>query len=494
MAVDQYGDAAPFNIYSVFFFSIFRFKLPCLLNSCKKTQSGLKQVLESQEDNETGTCIATDVEQLEENLWKSDNDDDCREDSQTTKGKEDEDWDDFLNDDDIEEIMIFQTQSLQRKRSQREDYEEKSSHLLSLDTGEEISDRDLMSSSKQVKSGDDFPYNESSFPTMEKTVQKLEKLTDDDNTPRCLIKESNLSRNLLEKDNPSRSSIDEDSVSRNPVEESNLSRNPGKNGGISVEEEVNVELIMSCVKENVEEDEIIEKEQLPLREESVRTKQLRNERDDCEENQLTSRASKVMPGASSIDRICIQDGQPTSDSDDVEAQPEDHVEESNKTRTLARDLEQSCSVDKDLSHVEEDVELNFELQNDAECTHISNVSVDLLNDENEVDVKEKDASGDIQDTLSEFKPDESKNLNYHVEINNEEADETLSLPLGEGRWDDEEVFQGTPEEVPMPGDVESDDETGEMVPNESITLISDNEEEVCLFVCLFFNPKVRVFF
>ena len=41
----------------------------------------------------------------------------------------------------------------------------------------------------------------------------------------------------------------------------------------------------------------------------------------------------------------------------------------------------------------------------------------------------------------------------------------------------------------MPCDVESDDEMEEMALNESITLISDNEEEVrfCLHSCLVFT-------
>ena len=440
------------SFYSSLFLFLNRFKLPCLLKACQKAQSRLQQVLDSQADDETDDCIATDVEKLEENLWKSD---DGNEDFQTAKDKEDELEDDLLNDDDIEEIMIFQTQSLQRKASENRENERKDfEELLSLDTAEEISEKD----NRTEKFGDHLCYNKSRFSASEKTKQKLGERIDDDSLSRCLVEDSYMSRNSSEKS----------SVSRNPAEESHLSQSPDENDGNSAVEKDKVELVMSCVKENiVEEDVIIKKEQLPLGEES--------KRDDCEETRLLSRDAKV------ISRAYARDGEPIRDSH-IEARYEDHVHEISGGRALGGELEQSCAVDENLKDVEE-----VDLEKDADCAHIFNVSADLLDDENEVgdgDVKEKDVSDEIQDNLSDFKPNESENLNDRAENNNEVADKTLRPLSAQGRWNDDEVFPGSPGEVAMPESVESDDEMEEMAPNQSITLISDNEEEVCLFVCL----------
>ena len=478
--------------------------MPCLLNACKKTQSQLKQACESQEDDGMDECIATDVAKLEENLWKSDNDDDCREDCQTSKDKDEVD---FLNDDDIEEIMIFQTQSIQRNGSvEREDFDERPR----LDKEE-----DMLCTSVQSKFGDDFSHESSSL-TSEETEQKLGTLLEDYNMSRVPVEEGNVSHNPVKIGYLSRNPDEEGNVSRNPVKEGHLSRNPDEEGNVSrnlvqkgylsrnpaeggenimrcdySEEEEEVELIMSCAKgKNVEEEMIIENEQLPLPEESVKKKQLSQDKNDqgawseFAENHLLSRDDRVLSRASSIERVCVNDGEPISDLDDVEAQPADHVL---GRSALERDLEQNCVVDEELSHVDEAVELDFELEIDADCANICNVSVDLLDDENEVeyeDIREKDVSDEIHETLPEFKSDENKDLDLHVESSYKAADETLSLPSWEGRWDDEEVFQGSPWEVTVPDDAESDDEMEEADANESITLISDNEEEVCCCLML----------
>ena len=44
---------------------------------------------------------------------------------------------------------------------------------------------------------------------------------------------------------------------------------------------------------------------------------------------------------------------------------------------------------------------------------------------------------------------------------------------------EKEDLQGSPGKVPLSDNEESEDDTVEMAANESITLISDNEEEVC---------------
>ena len=433
---------------------------------------------------------------VEQDLWKSDNDDDTSETVQTINNKDDEDKDHFLNDDDIEEIMIFQTQSLQRKGSERgvdEKEDEKSKHLPSVDTGEDVMISTDLACNKFV---DDVSGDRLSSLSSEETEQKLRKSLEVDVLSRCPVEEGNVSRNPLEKDdlsgspleesNVSRiplenddlsgSTIEEGSVSRNRVKESNLARNLGGSGGNIAEEEEEV----LCRRQHlVEEDVMIRNEQLPLREESTSRKQLRNKKDYCEGNQLLSCDEDVTLRASSIEpRTCVQEDEPMSDSHNVETRPEDHMQENSERRTVESYLEKSSGVDKEVSHVEETAEEDFEMQNDADCTHIYDVSADLLNDENEEeygDLKEENASKEIQDNLRDLNPDKNRESSKRL------PDEPLSLPSGEGRWDDEEVFQRSLREVTVPYDVESNDEMEAMALNESITLISDNEEEVCFF-------------
>ena len=512
--------------YQVCFF-ICRFKLPCLVTACKKTQLRLKQALESVEDDETDDYIVTDVAQVEQDLWRSDNDDDTSENVQTTNNKYDEDEDDFLNDDDIEEIMIFQTQSIQRKGSERgvdDKEDEKSKHVSSIDTEEDVITTNLTCTNIPSKFVDDVSGDKPSFPSAEETEQKLIKPLEDDTLSNYPVEEGNVSRNRWEKDdltgspgvegivsrnlldnddpsgspvlegnvsrNPlekdeSDSRIDEGSVSRNRVEESNLTRNPGETGGNIAEEE---EEVSWAKKQLVDEDVILRNEQSPLREESISRKRLRNKKDYFEGNQLLSCDDNIMSRASSIEPTCVQEGEPISDSDDVEAQPEDHMQESSERCTVARDLEKSFGVDKEISRLEETVEVDFELQNDADSTHIVNVSVDLFNGENEVehgDFEEKDVSEKSQHTLPDLNPVKNNHVNLCLGSREKFPDEPLSLPSREGRWDDEEVFQESAEDVTVPYDIESDDEMEEMALNESITLISDHEEEVCFcFICL----------
>ena len=442
--------------------------------------------------------------QVEQDLWKSDNDDDTSETVQTINNKDDEDKDDFLNDDDIEEIMIFQTQSLQRKGSERgvdEKEDEKSKHLPSVDTEEDVMISTDLACNNFV---DDVSGDRLSSLSSEETEQKLRKSLEVDVLSRCPVEEGNVSRNPLEKDDLSGSPLEEDNVSRIPLENDDLSgspidegsvsrnhvkesKNPGRNGGniAKVEEEVS-----SRRQHLVEEDLIMRIEQLPLLEESTSREQLRNKNDYCGGNRLLSCDDKVTSRASSIERTCVQEDEPMSDLDDVETQPEDHMQESSERRTVKRDLEKSSGVDKEVSRVEETVEEDFEIQNDADCTHIYNVSADLLNDENEEeygDLKVENVSEEIQDNLSDLNPDKNRESSKRL------PDEPFSFPSGEGRWDDEEVFQGSPREVNVPYDVESDDEMEAMALNESITLISDNEEEVC-FCCICLLSFVLCFF
>ena len=506
-------------LFTKFVFFICRFKLPCLLTACKKTQLRLKQALESIDDDETDDFIATDVTQVERDVWKSDNDDDTSEHVQTTNNKEDDDEDDFLNDDDIEEIMIFQTQSLQRKGSEKEVDEtqgEKSKHIPSVDTEEDVISTVLTNNHISSKFVHDVSSAKQGFLSTEKTEQNLRKPLEDDVLSRCPAEEGNVSRNPWEEDDLSGSPVEggsvsrnllekddlpggpvvegnvssnplgnddlldspvlEQSLSRNRVEESNLSRNSDGNCGNLAGEEQKV----PCRKEQLVEDVIITNEQLSLREESTSKKQWRNKKDYCKGNHLLSCDDNVKSCASSIERTRVQEGEPISDSDDVEALPEDHMQESSEGRSVKRDLKKSYDVVKEVSHVEGTTEVDFELHNDADCPLIYNTSADLLNAENHGkfgDLKEDNVSKEIQDNEHDLNPNEnSERL----------PDEPLSLPPGDVRWDGEEVFQGSPGEITVPYDVESDDEMVEMALNESITLISDHEEEVCFLFLFFF--------
>ena len=494
------------TFYQVCFFSC-RFRLPCLLTACKKAQLRLQQALENLDDDDTDDYIVTDVAQVEQDLWKSYNDDDTRENVQTTKNKDDEDEDDFLNDDDIEEIMIFQTQSLQRKASERgvDDREDEKSEEEVIPTG-------LTCTHIPSKFCDDVSGDKPSFLTSEETEQMFGKPLKDDalsrrpfeegkvprspwekdslsggcleegNVSRYPVEKDKMPRNSLEKDNVSDSPVDEGSVSRNRVEESNLALNSRGNGANVAEEEDKV----SCPKEHViEEDVIIKYVQSPLREDSAIRKQFRNKKDCCEGNQLLSCDENVISHASGRERVCVQEAELISDSDDVEAQPEDLMHGSTERRTVKRDLGKSYGVDKEVSTAE----VGFELQNDVDCTSIHNVSADLLNGENEEeygDLEEKDVSEKIQDTLADLNRVKNGHVNRCMGSSKTFSNEPVSLPSGDGGWDDEEVFQGSPGEITVPCDVESDDEMEEMTLNESITLISDNEEEVCFCLHSFF--------
>ena len=438
---------------------------------------------------------------------KGDNDDDISEHVQTRNNNEDED--DFLNDDDIEEIMIFQIQSLLGKGSEEgvdETEDENSKHLPSVNIEEEVISTVLTCNDKPIKFVDDDSGANPSFleddvlsrcPVGEGNVSRnpwekddlsgspveggsvSRNLLEKDGLLGSPVVEGNVSSNPLEKDDLSDSPVHEQSLSRNRVEESNRRRNPGGDDGNLAEQEEKV----SFLKEQlVEEDIIITNEQFPLKE-SARREQLRNKKDYCKGNHLLSCADNKKSCASSIKCTRVQEGEPISDSDDVEAQSEDHMQESSKGLTVKRDLEKSYDAVKEVSHLEGTGEVDFELQNDADCPHIYNVSAELLNAENQVengDLKEENVSEEIQDNIRDLNPDKNRESSKRL------TDEPLSLSPGDGRWDGEGVFQGSPGEVTVPYDVESDDEMEEMALNESITLISDNEEEVCFLFLLHF--------
>ena len=402
----------------------------------------LEQTRENAEGDEMDDCIVTDVGKLEEDMWKTDSDDDFCEDFQTPRDNDEEDTADLLNDEEIEEIMIFQTQSLQRKRS--ESLEESQRNQPSLDKQQtDILETGLMWTYIQSKSDEDISQDDSSPPTSQESEKKSQALNDD-----------NLSRITVEEGN----SIEESNASRNLLEEDNLSRCPvaeiGNMSSDNTEKGEKFEVNMSCVKENIiEEDVITKKEHLTSRKESREQKLLHDycASSEFDENQLSLRASGIERSA---------DGEPISDSDDVEVQPEDHVHGRSQMCIRKGGLAQTCDVNEESPLPEKTVEMDC-----AECTDIYNVSADLLNDGNEADYE------DVPDDI----PDNSCN-----------GRETLSVPEGQERWE-KEHFQGPPGELTLSDNGESEDNMEEMVANESITLISDNEEQVCC--CCVFNTR-----
>ena len=487
---------------------ISRLQLPCLVKACKVTQEQMNPVYENQDDVDKDDCIATDLEKLEENLWRNDNDDD---DFQTRKDKGNED--DFLNDDDIEEIMIFQTQSLKRKGSgECEDFGDCSRLVLPRLAKEEGLSTTVRMNNSAHKNCVEGSHDVSSSPLSENTGEKL----------RTSFGEDHLSCKPAEKDNLSHNPVEEGNLSHNPVVTVTLSHSPPATGNLSLDPVENRESIqhddysnmkerddfLSWEEKNADEEEmIIDNEQRPPHEENVTKKELPQmssmENTDAKkqvapahfeeklqmlscDNRLLSHESKerdVMICASSTKQACIQN-ESVGNLDEVLMLPEDHVQSNNKKSAPARQLETKeeehrCNINEELSDVDEVPGMNFELDYNAD---FANMPIDLLNnshDEEDDDANEVDEAHEIHETFSDFQPQESEGIDLHLVNSHKAADKGQSLPGQEGRCDDEEDFQGSTKDVTALDDYEME----ETVANESITLISDNEEEVCCFQC-----------
>ena len=82
--------------------------MPCLLRACKEGQSvKLAEDGHSEEDDNIEEFNTTDLDKLQQELWNDGNKDDL--DNEWDLKKDHGVIDEFLNDDDIEEILIFQT-------------------------------------------------------------------------------------------------------------------------------------------------------------------------------------------------------------------------------------------------------------------------------------------------------------------------------------------------------------------------------------------------
>ena len=476
------------------------------MKACKATRDQMIQVSESQEDSGINDTLATDLQKLEENLWRNDDDDDelC-EDFQTDK----DDNGNILNDEDIEEIMIFQTQSLKRKQSvEHEDFEEKQSKLR-----QELADKEKILGTGVISTvgnkNCDVSHKSSSH-TLENEAEKLE----------TSFGECHLSHYSTKKVNQSHNPVEEGNLSHNPVVTVNPSHNAVVKDGLSqnlvenrettlacdfMEGKDNNEMIVSRKKGNVDEEGMITDNK-----ESSLFKEHKREKDfsplsslkkaDKKEQVVSSGFEKakillcndklstcngnnkevMISHTSGTESGCFQDCEPISDLDVVEVEPQHQVDGSDVRPALGQQFE----VVKELKGNDEkpsgegDVSgMDFELENNEYFTCASNGSISE-NREGEVDnVKELDVADEIHETLSEYQPDENEDLqvDLHVEGSHRDADEGLSSPSGEGRWNNDKDLQGSPGKVT----ILDNDEMEETAANESITLISDNEEEVC---------------
>lgn len=489
-------------------------------------------------------CVATDLDKLEEHLWRDNDKDDFNSDVKTRKDKGDED--NFLNDDDIEEIMIFQTQSLKRKDSEQcENLEEKQSPLPPRPNSNEqgILSIEVMSDALQEKGGD----------SLEKTKEKLLACFEEDKLSRNPTKKGHLSHNLIEMGNLSHNSDGKGNLRFNPAEEGNLlcnpvalvnlSHNPPEKVNLprdpvatvnlsqhvrtdtlsrnSVENRESIppcghiegkekeKLIVQHEKRNANKEEMVAKnEWLSLQHEHMIEKELPqasswNKTDGkkqvvladfkekveilmCDRSVVSCDSQEREPmrsHSSSSECACVEIGKPTSNSDDIEVQALNHAQCGNERYVLERQLGrrdegQNCHVNEELSNIDEADGKDFEEENNADFT---NMSIDLLNDDPAVvedgNISKLDEVGGIQETLSDFQPLESDGLGLPFLGSYKEA-KGLPLPTGEQRWDDEQDLQGSPREVTLL----DDDDVKEAAVNESITLISDNDEEVCVVV------------
>ena len=565
-----------------------RLQLTCLLKACKATQQQLNQVCASQEDDGTDDCVATDLDKLEEHLWRDNDKDDFSSDVETRKDKGDED--NFLNDDDIEEIMIFQTQSLKRKNSEEgKNLKEKQSPLsprLSNEQG--ILSIGVMSNALQENASNSLGNHS----LLEKTKEKSLTCFGEDKLSRNPAKKGHLSHNPIEMGNLSHNSDGKGNLIFNPAEEGNLlcnpvalvnlshnsiemgnlshnsdgkgnlifnpseegnllcnpvalvnlSHNPTKKVNLpcdpvatvdlsqyvgtdtlsrnsvdnresippcgQIEEMEKEKLIVLHEKRNVNKEEIAKNEWLSPQHEHMIAKELppasswnktdgkkqvasANSKEKVEiltcDERVVSRDSQergpVRSHSSSSEWACVEIDEPISDSDDIKVQALDHVQGGNERYALERQLGrrdegQNCHVNEELSNIDETDGKDFEEENNADFT---NMSIDFLNDDPAVvedgNITKLDEVGGIQETLSDFQPLESNGLDLPLLGSYKEAD-GLPLPTGEERWDDEQDLQGSPREVTLL----DDDEVEEAAVNESITLISDNDEEVCVVV------------
>lgn len=412
----------------------------------------MNQVYESPENDGIHEYVGTDLDKLEENLWRNDNEDEFGNELQTAKNKADED--NLLNDDDIEDIMIFQTQSLRRKQSVDCEMIEKCPsppRLRIIDPGGSLS-TDEIGIEEQKNACDRSGKQSISHLHVPQTTKGS-------------LRGDGLSCNSTEKGNLSHSPTEEDNLSRDPNVTSSLCHNLAEEGNLSHDTTSTVNLAL-VAKDTLLLDSVEKRENAflcdDIKGEKIDEKQVEStdlkEKEklqvltcddgwlsrDCEGKEM------IGPHAFWSESACVYVDESISNLDDVEAHTEDHVQGD-------REEAERCPVNDELSDIIEDAGMAFESENNAD---FGNISIDLLNDDPEAaddGVNTLDEADEILETLSDFPPLESQHRG-----------------LWEARSDVEHELQGSPREVTM----SDDDEVEQRAANESITLISDNDEEV----------------
>lgn len=413
----------------------------------------MNRVPESQQDDDVNNELFTDLEKLEENLWRNGDDDG----GQLTDGqKERDDKDDFLNDDDIEEIMLFQTQALKMKESVG---------------GESLEEKDVKFLTGQTEKEDTSAAGEVSFVVNNNTR---------DEESRC---------NSLEnkrKGSETCGNMNKGSLSHSVAKEVNLPHNSGKINSLSCssvgEEETTppldvterkdeCKMFISC--EGDEEKMIINKRsRSPKKHPATKeVKPLTSSKTVHESIELSETFS--CEDRNSSRDACIS----TCELSPVSEQSQNHVEGRHDKTKL--DVREHNEVVKELSEDEElpgdygDCVMEFGLEYNE---HSPGMSKESFSDEyrkNVDDFKDVSDLDAIHETLSDFQLHRNEDLDVPCESAHKRAD-CLSPPSGEGLWDIDEALQGSTREVT----VLDDDEVEEKAADESITLLSDNEEEV----------------
>ena len=439
-----------------------RLKLPCLAKACKVMRQQMNQVSESQEDDDKNNDLVTDLEKLEENLWRNGDDDGQLSDGQ----QERDDKDDFLNDDDIEEIMLFQTQAMKMKRSVG---------------GESLEEKDEKFVTEQTEKEDTSAAGEVSIVVNNNTRDEDSRCNSLDNKRQRSETCGNMNKGSL-----SHSVADEGNLSRYNVATVDLPHDSGKINDLScnsvgdretappldvTERKDEYEMFISC---EGDKEEMIKNKRSPSPKEHLEKNEVKPLTSSKKVHELTEKSETFSCEDRNSSRdSCIS----TCELGPVIDQPQNHFEGRHDKTKL--DVIEHNEVVKELSDNEElpgdygDCVMEFELECNEHSPCMSKESFSDKYRKNVDDFKDVSDLDAIHETLSNFQPHRNEDLDVPYESAHKRAD-CLSPPSGEGLWDIDEALQGSTREVT----VLDDDEVEEKVADESITLLSDNEEEV----------------
>lgn len=403
----------------------------------------------------------TQLDKLEENLWREKNINELNDERQASANKLDDG--DFLNDDDIEEIMIFQTQSLRRKGSfEWENVEQRQSciHEKNFDNGElfasgvnrnHVLQKDPESSNLEIK-------NESA---MKENGLVLPNLIEDVNSSRDTVlingaKRGNLSPKFDASVNLSHVNIATVNETVDAVE--NVNSIYGRN-----ERKEITGLSTVHGKEYIEEDQVIGEKKL-RGEMSPRAKDICRMSDvEITEYELNGRHRM----------FTCDDGQLSPDISksiiDIEALPCNNTRSNNESTSRGSRLETNARVECFSSHEvpslgNDKAGIDNEPENEPDVINMS------------IDLSSENVEGANSDRLLEADEKPAALSDFTSLANQEHSPRVWSTILPEEGCADNNNNKGSPEEVTLL----EDDEVGESAVDGSVTLISDNDdEEVC---------------